>query len=216
MRIGIAEDKLVYRAGLVRVLTQAGFDVVHEAYSGPELLSLLQEDVPDVVILDIRMDGPDDGLRTAETIAERYPRIGILLLSAYPEYSYAERFFAGGTSGRGYVLKENFNDVPTIQLALQRVGAGQTFSDPEVLDLILPHRRSHRLQTLLTPRELDTLSRMAAGMSNAVIAEQLHVSVKSVEAACTSIFRKLELSAAEGYNPRVLAVLRWHDENNKS
>jgi DNA-binding NarL/FixJ family response regulator len=213
MRVAVAEDHLVYRAGLVRVLTQAGFEVIHEARDGAELLDLLGREVPDIALMDIRMSGPDDGLRTAEVIATRHPRVGILLLSAYREYSYAERFFAGGTAGRGYVLKQNFNDVPTIQRALRRIHAGQTYSDPEVLDLILPRRRAGRLTELLTARECDTLARVAEGLNNAVIAERLGVSVKSVEAACTSIFRKLGLSAAEGYNPRVLAVLRWHDEN---
>jgi DNA-binding NarL/FixJ family response regulator len=213
VRLAVAEDHLVYRAGLVRVLHQAGFEVVHEARNGPELLDLLAADVPDIVVLDIRMDGHDDGLVAAEAIAERYPDVGILLLSAYPEYSYAERFFAGGTAARGYALKENFNDVQTIREALRRIGARQTYSDPEVLDLMLPHRRSQRLDVLLTPREADILAAMAAGMSNAAIADHLRVGLKSVEAACTSIFRKLGLSASSGYNPRVLAVLRWHDEN---
>jgi DNA-binding NarL/FixJ family response regulator len=213
VRLAVAEDHLVYRAGLVRVLNQAGFEVVHEARTGRELLRQLRTDVPDIVVLDIRMEAHDDGLVTAEAIADAHAGVGILLLSAYPEYSYAERFFARGTAGRGYALKENFNDVRTIRDALRRIGAGQTYSDPEVLDLMLPRRRSQRLAALLTPRELDILARMAAGMSNAAIAETLSVGLKSVEAATTSIFRKLGLSASNGYNPRVLAVLRWHDEH---
>lgn len=135
MRVGIAEDDTVYRAGLVELLTAADVAVACQASSGRELLDYLAGELPDAVLLDIRMEGrPDDGLTTAEVIAHRYPDLGILLLSTYDNDEFVRRFFAHGTAGRGYLLKEQFNDIDDVRHALNLVRRRKTFSDTPILD----------------------------------------------------------------------------------
>jgi len=231
MRVALAEDDYIYRAGLVRCLTAAGITVTAAVSSSEELLThLAAHTTPDglrgdadlrpvdVVILDIRLSRhrPDEGLATAETIAHRHPGIGILLLSAHAEFHYAQRFYAQGTAGRGYALKENFNNVAAITHALTRVAGGHSYTDPDILDLLLPHTTRARLENLLTARENELLALIAAGMTNTAIAGRLRISPKSVEATATNIFRKLNIPNDPDHNPRVLAALRWHQEHKSA
>jgi len=231
MRVALAEDDYIYRAGLVRCLAAADIEVTCAAAAADEVLAHLADRDPaanprtpsaagattsvDVVILDIRLSRtePDDGLRAAETITQLYPDVGVLLLSAYAEYHYAYRLFEHRTGGRGYALKENFTNVATITHALDRVAGGHSYMDPEILELLMPQARRPRLEHLLTAREHDLLALIAAGRTNAAIALQLKISSKSVEATATSIFRKLGIRSDSDHNPRVLAALRWHEEH---
>ncbi len=211
MRVAIAEDDTVYRAGLVELLTAAGVAVACQASSGRELLDYLAGDLPDAVLLDIRMGGrPDDGLTTAEVIAERYPDVGILLLSTYDNDAFVRRFFAHGTAGRGYLLKEQFNDIDDVRHALDLVRRRKTFSDTPILDRL--HRRQPAITELLTPRELDVLRLLAAGLSNAAIATQLRIRGDKVEYTTQSIHTKLDIPRTPDQNPRVHAAVRWLQE----
>ena len=223
MRVALAEDDYIYRAGLTRCLAAAGIDVTCAAAAADEVLAHLADGHEpagrahpvDVVILDIRLSRtePDDGLRAAEIITRLYPDVGVLLLSAYAEYHYAYRLFENRTAGRGYALKENFTNVATITHALERVAQGHSYMDPEILELLMPQTQRTRLDHLLTAREHDLLGLIAAGKTNAAIAVQLKISSKSVEATATSIFRKLGIRSDAEHNPRVLAALRWHEEH---
>jgi DNA-binding NarL/FixJ family response regulator len=211
MRVAIAEDDLVYRAGLVELLTAAEVAVTCQASSGRELLDYLAGDLPDAVLLDIRMDGrPDDGLITAESIAQRYPDLGILLLSTYANDEFVRRFFAHGTAGRGYLLKEKFNDIEDVRHALNLVRRGKTFSDTPILDRL--RRRQPTITELLSPRELDVLRLLAAGLSNAAIAARLRIKGDKVEYTTQSIYTKLDIPRTPDQNPRVHAAIRWLQE----
>ena len=211
MRVAIAEDNPVYRAGLVELLTAADVAVTCQASSGRELLDYLTGDLPDAVLLDIRMDGrPDDGLITAEIIAHRYPDLGILLLSTYANDEFVRRFFAHGTAGRGYLLKEQFNDIEDVRHALILVRRGKTFSDTPILDRL--HQRQPAITELLTPREQDVLRLLAAGLSNATIAAKLRIKGDKVEYATQSIYTKLDIPRTPDQNPRVHAAVRWLQE----
>jgi DNA-binding NarL/FixJ family response regulator len=218
MRVAVAEDDYIYRTGLVRVLTAGGVDVVYEAASSEQLLAFLDRNTVDAVILDIELSRsqPHEGLTTAETVGRQHPGVGILLLSAHAEYHYAHTFFAGGSAGRGYALKENFNHVTAVTQALARVAAGQSYTDPDILELLMPHFARTRLEHVLTPREQELLALVAEGMTNAAIASRLRISPKSVEATATNVFRKLEIPSGPDHNPRVLAALRWHQEHRTS
>jgi DNA-binding NarL/FixJ family response regulator len=211
MRVAIAEDDPVYRAGLVELLTAAEVAVTCQASSGRELLDYLAGDLPDAVLLDIRMEGrPDDGLITAEIIAHRHPDLGVLLLSTYANDEFVRRFFAHGTAGRGYLLKEKFNDIEDVRHALNLVRRGKTFSDTPILDRL--HRGKPAITELLTPREQDVLRLLAAGLSNAAIAAQLRIKDDNVEYATQSIYTKLNIPRTPDQNPRVHAAIRWLQE----
>jgi DNA-binding NarL/FixJ family response regulator len=212
MYVAIAEDDMVYRAGLVDLLSAAGVDVMYEAADGRELLGLLSRALPDVVLMDIRMAGRgDDGLETAETISQLYPDLGILLLSTYADPGYIRRFFAGGMAGRGYLLKESFTNVEDVHRALSLVQRQKTYSDPLVLDRL--HLATPALADRLTPRECDVLRLLAAGQSNSAIADRLRITHAAVENVNQSIYRKLRIPNSADHTPRVLAVLQWLREN---
>lgn len=217
MRVAIAEDSLVYRAGLVRLLEAAGSEVVGEVGTGDEMLSLLEaSDLPDVVILDIAMGRrKDDGLRTALTIRERHPSVGLLLLSAFAETSYAERLFEDGSAGKGYMLKDNLNNISDLNEALSRVHRGQTYSDHHVVDMLMRRSRGRSLQDLLSPREQRILVMLANGSSNAAIADALGTTVGTVEASVSGVYTKMGINQTPEYNRRVLAVLRWLAEQDR-
>jgi DNA-binding NarL/FixJ family response regulator len=209
MRVAIAEDSEVYLAGLVELLTAADVEVAYQARNGRELLDYLARDLPDAVLLDIRMDGrPDDGLVTADIISERYPDLGILLLSSYVNDEFVRRFFARGTAGRGYLLKESFNDIDDVRHALNLVQRHKTFSDTPILDRL--HERKPTIKQLLTPREVEVLRLLAAAYSNAAIARELRVKEDMVEYATQSIYNKL--GRDPDMNPRVNAAVRWLQE----
>ena len=153
---------------------------------------------------------PDDGLTTAEVIAHRYPDLGILLLSTYANDEFVRRFFAHGTAGRGYLLKQRFNDIDDVRHALNLVRRRKTFSDTPILDRL--HRRQPAITELLTPRELGVLRLLAAGLSNAAIATQLRIKGDKVEYTTQSIYAKLDIPRTPDQNPRVHAAIRWQQE----
>ncbi|MFE2566204.1 response regulator transcription factor [Streptomyces mirabilis] len=211
MRVAIAEDDAVYRAGLVELLTAANVEVVYQAINGQELLKFLTMEMPDAVLMDIQMGGrSDDGMVTAEIISERHPDLGIVLLSHYENSEFVNRFFAHGTSGRGYLLKDRFNDVEDVRNALDLVRRRKTYSDTSILDSL--HHREPTIKELLSPREISVLRFLAAGRSNLAIAQQLHITPASVENVNQNIYRKLDIPKTKYDTPRVHATLRWLQE----
>jgi DNA-binding NarL/FixJ family response regulator len=217
VRVAVAEDNLVYRNGLIRLLEAAGADVAYEAADGAELLALLADaegrrPLPDVAMLDIRMGGrDDDGLLAAERLTAAYPGVGVLLLSAHADAGYAQRLFEGGSAGRGYLLKESLDSVSELSEALSRVHRRRTYTDPRVVDELIRGEARHRLGTLLSPREQDVLGLLASGASNAAIARSLRGSTKAVESTISTLYTKLGIPDAPDYNRRVLVVLSWLD-----
>jgi len=216
VRVAVAEDDLVYRNGLVRLLEAAGVVVVHECATGADLAARLDDDTvpeaerPEVVLLDLRMAGQDDeGLVAAERITAARPGTGVLVLSASADARHAERLFANGSAGRGYLLKESLDSVGELREALERVRQGRTYVDPQVVDELVRQDPQHRLERLLTARELAVLTLLASGASNAGIAAATRTTGKSVEAVISALYAKLDIPDAPDYNRRVLVVLAW-------
>ena len=210
MRIVIAEDSVLLRAGITRLLTDAGFDVVAAVGDAGALVDVVGRLHPDLAVVDVRMPPTftDDGLRAAIAIRERQPTVAILVLSQYVEERYAADLLATQTTGIGYLLKDRVADLDVFLEAVRRVAAGGTALDPEVVAQLLL-RRQDRPTDRLTAREREVLSLMAEGRSNAGIAECLVVSESAVAKHINSIFTKLDLSPTEGDHRRVLAVLRF-------
>ena len=211
MRIVIAEDSVLLRAGLTRLLTEAGLDVVAAVGDAVELLDAIARVQPDLAVVDVRMPptNTDEGIRAAVEIRTRWPSIGILVLSQYVEERYATDLLAGDTAGVGYLLKDRVADVRDFVDAVRRVGEGGTALDPEVVAQLLARSRRRDPLERLTPREREVLGLMAEGRSNAAIAMSLVVSDGAVEKHVRSIFSKLDLPPAELDHRRVLAVLHW-------
>jgi DNA-binding NarL/FixJ family response regulator len=211
MRVMLAEDSTLLREGLVRLLADEGHEVVAAVGDGVALLAAVAADQPDVVVVDVRMPPThtDEGLRAAMELRGRWPRVGVLVLSQYVERRYAVELLTAHTDGVGYLLKDRVAQVGEFLDALDRVGAGGTAFDPEVVRQLLARTTHTDPLSRLTPRERDVLDHMAQGHTNATIAEQLHVSQSAVEKHVNSIFDKLDLSHTTGYSRRVLAVLRY-------
>jgi len=217
MRILIAEDSVLLRAGLTRLLLDAGEDVIASVGDADQLMIAVERHQPDLAVVDVRMPptNTDDGLRAALQIRARWPEIGILVCSQYVEERYATELLAGagaspdGTGGLGYLLKDRIADVADFLVAVRRVGEGGTALDPEVVAQLLARSRQRDPLAALSPRERDVLGRMAEGLSNSAIAETLVVNESTVEKHVTNIFTKLDLPPAEHSHRRVLAVLRW-------
>jgi len=211
VRIVIAEDAVLLRAGLTHLLVDAGEDVVAAVDNGDALLVAVERHQPDLAIVDVRMppSHTDEGLRAALAIRARWPQVGILVLSQYVEERYATELLAGDTAGVGYLLKDRVADVSDFLSAVRRVGDGGTALDPEVVAQLLARARRRDPLAQLTPRERDVLALMAEGRSNAAIAQALVVSDGAVEKHVSNIFTKLDLSPTEHDHRRVLAVLRW-------
>jgi DNA-binding NarL/FixJ family response regulator len=211
MRIVIADDAVLLREGAARLLEEAGFEVVAQAGDAEDLLRKVRAHTPDVAIIDVRMppDNVDDGLRAALTIRDELPDVGILMLSQYVEDRYLGELLAGGAEGVGYLLKDRLADVDRLTEAVQRVAAGGSVLDPEVVAQMLGRSREAGPLDSLTDRERDVLGRMAEGRTNRAIAEDLFVSERAVERHVTSIFAKLDLPAGEQDHRRVLAVLAY-------
>ena len=211
MRIVIAEDAVLLRAGLTHLLVDAGEDVVAAVDNGDALLVAVERHRPDLAIVDVRMppSHTDEGLRAALAIRARWPQVGILVLSQYVEERYATELLAGDTAGVGYLLTDRVADVSDFLSAVRRVGDGGTALDPEVVAQLLARARRRDPLAQLTPRERDVLALMAEGRSNAAIAQALVVSDGAVEKHVSNIFTKLDLSPTEHDHRRVLAVLRW-------
>ncbi len=211
MRIVIAEDSALLRAGIERILTDAGHDVLAGVPDATELLRAVNEHQPDLVIVDVRMPPTftDEGIRAAALLRSQNPESPVLVLSHYVEERYAADLIASDTRGFGYLLKDRVADVPAFLDAVATVGTGGTVLDPEVVSQILV--RTHRRATLavLTPREQEVMQLMAEGKTNSAIATQLHISIGSAEKHIASIFTKLDLTPDDSENRRVLAVLRY-------
>jgi DNA-binding NarL/FixJ family response regulator len=212
MRVVIAEDGIL-RKLIAQMLTDGGHDVVYAARTGDELLAFLSRaEPPDVAVLDIRMPPThtDEGLVTAERIREKWPAVGILLFSTYTLVPMAERLLAlGGNGGLGYLSKDGVEDGAELSQAVRRVGERERVMDPQLVRDLLARRRDKPLDELLTDRELAVLRLIAEGRANKTIADTLFVSVKTVEDHSRSLFGKLGVAPAPGYNQRVLAVLEW-------
>jgi DNA-binding NarL/FixJ family response regulator len=210
MRVVIAEDSVLLRAGLTKLLTDDGFDVVAAVPDADQLLRAVDEHRPDLVVIDVRMPPThtDEGIRAALVIRRQYPEVAVLVLSQYVEERYATDLLSVQTSAVGYLLKDRVAHVSDFLDALRRVAAGGTALDPEVVAQLLVRRRNDPIDRL-TPRELDVLRLMAEGRSNNGIADALRVSHSAVEKYVSSIFAKLDLPAADTDHRRVLAVLKF-------
>ncbi|MGW2601174.1 response regulator transcription factor [Streptomyces klenkii] len=210
MRAVIAEDSVLLRIGLVKVLEAAGFDVVAETGDAEAVLAAVEEHRPGLAVLDVRMPPgfTDEGVRAALVIRKQWPDTAVLLLSQYVEERYAADLLSGDTRGVGYLLKERVADVEEFIDALRRVAGGGTALDPQVVSQLLLRRHSDPLDRL-TPRERDVLELMASGRSNAGIAQALVVSESAVAKHINSILAKLDLPKADADHRRVLAVLRF-------
>jgi DNA-binding NarL/FixJ family response regulator len=211
VRLIVADDSLLLREGISRLLVEAGFQVVGLASTGEEALSQVREHEPDVAIVDIRMPPThtDEGLRTAQEIRTRHPEIGVLVLSQYVELGLACRLLAANAAGLGYLLKDRITDLNEFAAAIRRVGAGGSALDPAIVSQLLGRRREDNRLEHVTPREREVLALMAQGYSNQAIADRLVVTVRAVEKHVTSIFDKLGLPATNETHRRVLAVLAF-------
>lgn len=217
MRILIAEDSVLLRAGLTRLLIDAGEDVIASVGDADALRTAVRRHRPDLAVVDVRMPptNTDDGLRAALDIRSEFPDVGILVLSQYVEERYATELLAGTRSdsaGLGYLLKDRVADVSDFLDAVRRVGDGGTALDPEVVSQLLARTSQRDPLSELTPREHEVLAHMAEGLTNAGIASSLVVNENTVEKHVTNIFSKLDLPPAEHSHRRVLAVLQFLGE----
>jgi DNA-binding NarL/FixJ family response regulator len=211
MRVVIAEDSVLLREGIARLLEDAGFDVVGQAGDAEELLLKVRSYSPQVAIVDIRMppSHTDEGLRAAREIREKYPGTGVLVLSQYVEPEYALDLLSESAEGVGYLLKDRVGDVGEFAAAVRRVGEGGSALDPAVVALLVGRSRQDDPIARLTPREREVLEQMAEGRSNQAISQRLVVTERAVEKHVTSIFGKLQLPADAADHRRVLAVLTY-------
>jgi DNA-binding NarL/FixJ family response regulator len=210
MRLVIAEDSVLLREGMVRLLEEQGFEVAGQAGDGEDLLRKVRAHKPDVAVVDVRMPPThtDEGLRAAQQIREELPDTGVLVLSQYVEEEYATELIGDRADGVGYLLKDRVADVDAFADAVRRVGQGGSALDPEVVSLMLGRKRDEPLSEL-TPREREVLGLMAEGLSNHAIADRLVVTERAVEKHVTSIFGKLRLPPTGETHRRVLAVLAY-------
>ena len=211
LRVVIAEDAALFREGLARLIESRGHQVADSVADGAALVAAVARHQPDVVVADIRMPPThtDEGLRAAIELRRAYPKLGVLVLSQYIETRYAARLLEDNAAGIGYLLKDRVADVADFAGALERVAAGGTALDPEVVSQLVRSSQQTAGLAELTPRERDVLALMAEGRSNAGISAALVVSASVVEKHVASIFAKLRLPPSEADNRRVLAVLRY-------
>jgi DNA-binding NarL/FixJ family response regulator len=211
VRIAIAEDSVLLREGLARLLGDAGFDVVAQCGTADELMLKLNSYEIDVAIVDIRLPPThnDEGLRAALEIRANHPSIGVLVLSQYVELGLAMKLLADSAEGVGYLLKDRISDVEQFVAAVRRVGAGGSALDPIIVSTLLARRRSDDPLAALTPREHEVLELMATGSSNQGIADALVITLRAVEKYVSSIFGKLGLPSTGSESRRVLAVLMF-------
>lgn len=211
MRVVIAEDSVLLREGLVRLLADEGIEAVHTVGDGPSLVEAVAAHTPDLAIVDVRMPPTftDEGLRAALAARERVPGTPILVLSQYVEERYATELIGGGAQGVGYLLKERVADVAEFVGVVRKIADGGTVIDPEVIGQLLGRRRRGDRLEALTPREREVLGLMAEGRSNAAIARDLVVTEGAVEKHISNIFLKLDLPPAENSHRRVMAVLTF-------
>jgi DNA-binding NarL/FixJ family response regulator len=211
VRVVVADDSVLLREGIVRLLEESGFEVVGQAGDAEDLVRKVSAHRPDVAVVDIRMPptNTDDGLRAALEIRSRLPEIGVLVLSQYVEEGYALDLVGDSAGGVGYLLKDRVADVERFVDAVRRVAEGGSALDPEVVSQLLGRARRNDPLAALTPREREVMELMAEGRSNAAIAEALVITERAVEKHVTSIFGKLGLAPAPADHRRVLAVLTY-------
>jgi DNA-binding NarL/FixJ family response regulator len=211
VRVVLAEDSLLLREGLVRLLQEAGHVVVAAVGTAPDLLDAVRTHRPEVAVVDVRMppDHTDDGLRAAVALRREQPGLGVLVLSQYVEETYARDLLADGLGGVGYLLKDRVQDLDALASALDRVAAGETALDPQVVAQLMVRRSATSPLAALSPREREVLEQVAQGRSNAAIADRLVVTHGAVEKHVSNIFAKLDLAATAEDHRRVLAVLAW-------
>ena len=209
MRVAIAEDSVLLREGVARLLGDAGFDVVAQCGTADELLLKVRSFPPDVAVVDIRLPPThhDEGLRAALEIRAQHPSVGVLVLSQYVELGLALKLLADSADGVGYLLKDRITDVDEFVGAVRRVAAGGSALDPIIVSTLLSRRRTDDPLAALTPREREVLELMATGSSNQGIADALVITLRAVEKYVSSIFDKLGLPSTKSESRRVLAVL---------
>jgi DNA-binding NarL/FixJ family response regulator len=209
VRVVVAEDGVLLREGLTRLLGEAGFEVVGQCTTADELLLKVRSYAPDVAIVDIRLPPThkDEGFRAAQEIRARYPAVGVLVLSQYLELGLAEELLADSAERLGYLLKDRVSDVKEFAAAVRRVGEGGSALDPTIVSQLLGRRRGQDPLAELSPREREVLELMAEGRSNQGIAERLVITERAVQKHATNIFRKLGLTESSDDHRRVLAVL---------
>jgi DNA-binding NarL/FixJ family response regulator len=214
MRVVIADDSVLLREGLARLLAEAGLEVIGQAGDGDELLKLIDIDPPDIAIVDIRMPPThtDEGLQAAHEIRRRHPEVGVLVLSQYVRPSYAIELLRDGTESVGYLLKDRVSDIGELADAVRRVADGGSVLDPSVVGQLVgrPRAGADPLQEL-TEREREVLGLMAEGRSNRAIAERLFITEHTVEKHVKNIFMELRLSDTPDDHRRVLAVVAFLD-----
>jgi DNA-binding NarL/FixJ family response regulator len=211
MRVVIADDAVLFREGLARVLDAAGIQVAAQAGDAERLLALVRADPPDAVVVDIRMPPTHtcEGLEAARRIRAEHPPVGVLVLSQYVEPHHAMQLLEGGAGGVGYLLKDRVADVGEVVEAVRRIAGGGSVIDPEVVAQLVGRRRAVDPVQQLSEREREVLALMAEGRSNQAISERLFLSPKTVEGHVRSIFTRLDLSATPDDHRRVLAVLAF-------
>ena len=215
MRVVVADDSVLMREGIVRLLEEAGHEVVGQAGDADDLTRKVRAHKPDVAVIDIRMPptNTDDGLRAALALREELPDTGVLVLSQYVEEGYAVDLLSEGGAGVGYLLKDRVAEISLFTDAVERVAAGGSALDPEVISHMLQRKRSEDPLEELTPREREVLSLMAEGRTNNAIARELVVTAGAVEKHIASIFGKLRLPPSGTDHRRVLAVLAYLQED---
>jgi DNA-binding NarL/FixJ family response regulator len=211
VRVAIAEDSVLLRDGLARLLGDSGFDVVAQCGTADELLLKVNSFPPDVAIVDIRLPPThqDEGLQAALEIRDRHPSVGVLVLSQYVELGLALKLLAESADGVGYLLKDRITDVDEFVAAVRRVADGGSALDPTIVSTLLSRRRDHDPLDELTPREREVLELMATGGSNQGIADELVITLRAVEKYVSTIFTKLGLPSTKSESRRVLAVLLY-------
>jgi len=211
MRVIVADDALLFREGMARILTEMGFEVIGRARHGAELVGLVRRDPPAVVITDLRMPPgfADEGIEAAAEIRSFAPQVGLMLLSQYVEVHHALRLMNEFDGAVGYLLKDRVSDLGSFAVDIRRVAAGEVVIDPELVSRLVGRRREHDPLAELTDREREVLALMAQGLTNAALAKELFVSPKTVEGYVRSVFTKLGLAPGEREHRRVLAVLQF-------
>jgi DNA-binding NarL/FixJ family response regulator len=211
MRVTIADDAVLFREGLARLLSDAGIDVVGKVGDARALLDCVLTDPPDVAIVDIRMPPTHttEGLEAAKTLRDRDPALGVLVLSQHVEAHYALQLLDPGARGAGYLLKERVTDIAELTDAVHRIAAGGLVIDPSVVAQLVRRHRQRNPIDALSDREREVLALMAEGRSNQAISDRLFLSPKTVEAYVRGVFTKLDLHQAADDNRRVLAVLAF-------
>jgi DNA-binding NarL/FixJ family response regulator len=211
VRVAIAEDSVLLREGIVRLLVDAGFEVIASCGDAEQLLRELRVAQPDVALLDIRLPPThrDEGLRAAIEIRSAYPSVSVLVLSQYLEVGLAMTLLADSAEGVGYLLKDRISDVPEFVDAVRRVARGGSAVDPLIVSTLVGKRRRDDPLARLTPRERDVVELMATGLSNQGIADRLTITLRAVEKYVSTVFDKLGIPTSRGESRRVLAVLLY-------